>query len=164
MIQAMPDPTDERTRRVPDVEVRVTSADYEVDELETLSLTAFMSSVSRAGDWEPPELIEVLAIMGEARIDLTQALMPPSGEVEIHATSIMGNVKVVVRLGTEVEIEGTPLLGSFEQKAPKWRKARKKVRELLVGESDEHEPGDEEPPYVRVTGLALLGSVEVIHE
>ena len=68
------------------------------------------------------------------------------------------SIKIVVPEGAEVAIEGVPLLGSFEHKTPKWRKARKVVREWVAGQPPEE---DYDPPFFRITGFALLGSVEV---
>ena len=168
----MTDRTDEPTHRVPEVEVREPrpSAHHEVrveafEEIESQSVSqsvfSILSAVKRQGAWQAVDQIDVFALLGKAHLDFTQAELPDSGMVEIRVMAILGNIKVVVPEGAEVEIEGVPLLGSFQQKTPKWRKARKVVREWVTGQPREPDDADDEPPLFRITGFALLGNVDV---
>jgi hypothetical protein len=134
------------------------------DELPTEeSLRAFMSSVRRGGRWEPADEIHALAICGEVTLDFTRAELPPSGVVEIDALAIMGEVKIIVPDGAEIELDGTPILGSIEHQVRK-KGMREGIREWVTGERDEDlptPPPPAEPPYFRVGGLAIMGSIKV---
>ncbi|MBW2280599.1 MAG: hypothetical protein JRG76_19555 [Deltaproteobacteria bacterium] len=165
----MPGRTDDTTRSVPEVEVRpphdesVAHApgaleDDDFEDVEPQSFFAFMSGVKRQGRWEPAEHIDVTSIMGEVTLDFEQAWLPASGVIEIRATAIMGSITIVAPAGADIEMEGLPLLGSFEQKSK--RRARDVLRDWVTGGPEEPSP-DEEPPLIRVTGFALCGSVDV---
>lgn len=169
----MPERTDEQTRRVPEVEVRdprdaadaprdVHSDAAVLEDLETQSIFAFVSSVKRGGRWQPADQIDVISLLGDAKLDFSQAELPESGMVEIRCMAVLGSVQITVPAGAEIEIEGVPLVGSFEQKTQKWRKAREVVREWTGGTPAGRSDEEYEPPLFRITGFALLGSVNVI--
>ncbi len=164
----MPSPTDEQTRRVPEVEVREPGPsghneghDRDFEEIESQSVFAILSAVKRRGAWQAADQIDVFSLLGEAHLDFSRAELPESGVVEIRVMAVLGNIKIVVPEGAEVAIEGVPLLGSFEQKTPRWRKAREVVREWVTGQPREPDDADDEPPLFRITGFALLGNVDV---
>ena len=127
------------------------------------SFRAIMSSHKRAGHWEPAEEIRVRAIMGEVTLDFTHAEFPPSGMIEIYALAFCGEVNIIVPDGAEVEIGGTPFMGSIEHKARK-RGVRERGRELVTGERDEDLPAPrppQEPPYFCIDCRAIMGSIKV---
>jgi hypothetical protein len=105
-------------------------------------VTSVMSHVSRAGDWTLPRLFRVFAVMGEAVIDLTQVRLAP-GTSEIEVRAYMGAVKIIVPHNLRVECDGQPLLGEFRVK-----------RRVKTAPSPE-------APLVRVSGVALMSSVEI---
>lgn len=134
------------------------------DDLPTVdSFRAVFSANQRAGRWEAADEIHVRAIAGEVTLDFTRADLPPSGVVEIHALAIAGEVHIIVPQGAEIELEGEPILGSIEQHVYK-KKTGERIREWVTGERDEDPPAPSptrEPPYFRVLGRAILGSVKV---
>ncbi len=124
---------------------------------------AIFSSNQRAGDWEVADEIHVRAIAGEVTLDFTRAELPPSGMVEIHAWAIAGEVNIIVPDGAEIELEGEPVLGSIEQQVRK-RGTGERISEWVTGERDEDLPAPPpppEPPYFRIYGHAIMGSVKV---
>ena len=153
--------TDEETRRIPEVEVREPEDADDFEEFETESIMSLLSSTQRAGTWEVADRIEAFALMGDVKLDFAKAHLPASGVVEIHAVSIMGQVTISVPEGAEVEMKGFPVLGSFEQKTRRRRRTRDVVREWVTGEEREAPPLDEEPPLFRISGVAIMGSVEL---
>ncbi|MBW2390736.1 MAG: hypothetical protein JRG89_20225 [Deltaproteobacteria bacterium] len=107
--------------------------------------------------------IEVRAIFGEVTLDFTRAELPPSGTIEIDALAVCGEIKIIVPDGAEVELDGTPVLGSIEQTLRK-SGARERIRELITGERDEDPaapPPPPAPPYFRIDGRAILGRIKV---
>ena len=80
-----------------------------------------------------------VAVLGEARIDLTYASLGEDG-VEITAQAIFGSVDVVVPPQARVTMTGFPLAGSL---------------------SPTREPGPADGPHVKVSAFALVGSVTI---
>jgi hypothetical protein len=107
------------------------------------SSVAIMSECKRQGVWSVPEHHSAFAMMGSVVIDLRQAQLS-AHETLINASSIMGEVKVIVPADMHVLVDGTPIMGEFGQ-------AKDKVP-AQVG------PGS---PVVRIRGMALMGSVTV---
>lgn len=107
------------------------------------SSVAIMSECKRHGVWSVPEHHSAFALMGSVVLDLRQAQLS-AHETLINASSIMGEVKVIVPADMHVLVDGTPIMGEFNQ-------AKDKVP-AEVG------PGS---PVVRIRGMALMGSVTV---
>ena len=134
------------------------------DHLPTVeSFRAVLSSQERAGRWEPADEIEVRAIFGEVTLDFRRAELPPSGVIEIDAWAFCGEVKIILPDGAEIELDGTPVLGSIEQQVRE-AGARHQIRERVGGARDEvlpASPPPPEPPYFRVDARAILGGIKV---
>ena len=97
-------------------------------------------------------------------LDFTKALLPP-GITEVQAYAVCGSAKILVPEGLDVEGTGTGLLGDFKQTVRRRRVRRLLRRTLRAARGEYHEDEvetDEDPPLLRVTGLAFLGSVKVI--
>ena len=124
------------------------------------SFQAILSSHQRAGRWEPADEIQVSAIFGAVTLDFTRAELPPSGMIEIDVLAFCGAVEIIVPDGAEVELDGTPVLGSIEQKLRKGG-AREAIREWVTDGRDGDLPPRPEPPYFRIDCHAILGSIEV---
>lgn len=108
------------------------------------SSIAIMGDCKRRGVWQVPTNHAAFALMGSITLDLRQAVL--SGpETTINASAIMGDVKVLVPAHVHVVVDGTPIMGDYGQ-------GRDKVAPELG-------PGS---PTVRVRGLALMGSVQVV--
>jgi hypothetical protein len=104
------------------------------------SAMAMMSSAERKGPWVVPPTFNAVAIMGGVEIDLTQATFE-ARETVIQAFALMGGVEIRVPEDVTVFVTGSGFMGSFENH----------VR-------TQGAPGG---PILRVTGLAMMGGVEV---
>jgi hypothetical protein len=105
------------------------------------TITAIMSNTVRRGSWEPAELVQVYSVMGNVELDFYDAvLVEDVTEIEIQA--IMGSVKIFVPDDIDVETEGTGFMGSFEH-----------LNQRAV---------EEDAPLLRITGFALMSSVEIV--
>ena len=171
----MPDRTDDPPRTKPQIAAAPASPlaaspatspalqDADEYQLTEESFRPVLSSHQRAWRWEAADEIEVRAIFGAVTLDFTRADLPPSGVIEIDALAFCGAVEIIVPDGADVELDGTPVLGSIEQKLRK-RGAREEIRERVTGERDEDLPAPApppEPPYFRIACRAILGSIEV---
>lgn len=104
-------------------------------------ILSILATVRRAGVWEPERTISATSVLGDVTLDLRHAELL-SGCTSIHCRAIVGSITILVLPGMFVEVAGLGVLGSFEA-APTGKRPA----------------GDE--PWVRVTGMSVLGSVDV---
>lgn len=103
---------------------------------------ALMSSTERGGShWRVPEKNRAVAVMGECKLDLREATITSAVTI-IKTRILMGALKVVVPEGVAVELEVLTIMGEAKSR--------------VVGP-----PAKPGAPIVRITGLAIMGSVEV---
>lgn len=107
---------------------------------------AVFGETKRTGRWMPARRTQVVSVFASAAIDLREATLVP-GEYTLTAWTVFGSVDVIVPPGVVVECAGSAILGSFEQ--------------LDEGSSDPSFAAGGET-VVRVEGLSVLGSVEVV--
>lgn len=107
-------------------------------------LWAVMSETRRKGAWIVPQRLDLVALMSDTTIDLTQAALP-TGIIDIHVRSICAAVKIVVPPGLQVVSRVSSLMGSVrgggepnEQTAEGWKAGT----------------------VVRLTGWALMAEVQ----
>lgn len=123
-----PLPTEENTALAPDRE-RVWSV---------------MSETHRGGAWVVPQRLDLLAVMSDTTIDLTQAALP-TGIIDIHVRSLMAAVKIVVPPGIQVVSRVSSLMGSVHG----------------GGEPNEATAGGwKVGTVVRLTGWAMMAEVQ----
>jgi hypothetical protein len=103
---------------------------------------AFMGGADRSGSWLVPRELKVWAILGGAQIDLRDAKFAP-GVTEIDVTALMGGVEIIVPRGVRVETIGAGVMGGFGSSA---------------GDATALDPSQ---PVLRITGLAIMGGVDV---
>ncbi len=106
-------------------------------------IVAVFSETQRRGRWVPARNNQVYAAFGSAELDLREVDLPP-GVTEIKVKAGLGSVEIYVLPGTRVQMECSAILGSAELDEPSV-------------------PPAPDGPIVRITGLVVLGSVEV-HE
>jgi hypothetical protein len=105
-----------------------------------------MSETKRRGAWLVPQRLDLVAVMSDTTIDLTQATLP-AGIIDIHVRCLWAAVKVIVPPGLQVVTRLSSLMGS-------------------VGGSGE--PDDERRGHaawrsgtvVRLSGWALMAEVQ----
>lgn len=103
-------------------------------------MIAIFSGVERKGIWELDDDNVAVAVFGSVEIDLRQATIHP-GRNEIKAFAVLGSVEIIVEPGTLVDCSGIGILGDFS--------------------GTKNTASSPDAPLIRVTGLALLGSVAV---
>jgi hypothetical protein len=107
----------------------------------TTSVRALLSSTERKGRWRVPSRVVVRATLGSVELDLVEAQV--EGEVDIEVRATFGSVRIVVPEGLAIEVNGSAVLGNFDHlvQEPASRRDRRRVR---------------------VSGRALMGSVEIL--
>jgi hypothetical protein len=105
-----------------------------------------MSETKRRGAWLVPQRVELVAIMSDTTIDLTQATLPP-GIIDIHVRCLWAAVKVIVPPGLQVVHRLSSLMGSVSG----------------GGEPDDERrglPAWRSGTVVRLSGWALMAEVQ----
>jgi hypothetical protein len=107
-------------------------------------LWSVMSETRRGGGWLVPQRLDLLALMSDTTIDLTQTTLP-TGIIDIHVRSLMAAVKIVVPPGIQVVSRISSLMSSVHG----------------GGEpNDESSGGWKAGTVVRLTGWALMAEVQ----
>ncbi|MFI9816998.1 DUF1707 SHOCT-like domain-containing protein [Saccharothrix variisporea] len=102
---------------------------------------AFWSGVDRKGEWVVPASHSVVAIMGGVALDLSRARFAQE-HTTITVFAFWGGVEIYVPEDVTVRVDGTGIMGAFEDSTYKTPTV----------------PGG---PVVRITGVAIMGGVEV---
>jgi len=105
-------------------------------------LAAVLGGVERKGTWTPARRTTAVAILGGLHLDFREAALGP-GVTEIDIFAMMGGTEIIVPPELVVDSDGVAILGGWE-----------------------HGPGrtpsaDPDAPVLRITGLTLLGGVEI---
>ena len=103
---------------------------------------AIMGGIQRGAGWVLPRHFKAIAIMGGIELDLRDARIAP-GVSEIEVFTMMGGVEVLVPDGVRVEVVGMAVMGGFSVN------------------SSAASLDDPNAPLIRISGLALMGGVDV---
>lgn len=101
-----------------------------------------MGDSKRRGTWRIDQELGAVAVMGDVVLDLREAEVR-TDRVEILAVSVMGDVKIIVPDGVNVDLDGMAIMGD------------KKVK---VNQA----PPGMNVPVVRVQAYAIMGDVKVV--
>ncbi len=102
---------------------------------------AIMAEVRRQGLWIVPSRVKASCWMGTIRIDLREAQIPEGG-VDIDATAVMGEVRIILPPGLHADVDGLAVMGEFSDRTAG-------TASTLAA------------PAVRVRGEAVMGAVRV---
>lgn len=115
-------------------------ADHAEAEPERETILAIMGGSVRKGEWEPPEVLRILALMGGVDLDFSEAVLL-EGVSEVHIFALMGGVNIKVPTDINVEVRGIGIMGGFNELSQRLE--------------------DPDAPTLRVRGVALMGGVDV---
>ena len=105
-------------------------------------LRSILSGIQRKGTWRVPKQLRVLAVMGGVDLDFREAEFGP-GVTEVTVKSVMGAIAIIVPPHLHVECEGRAILGTFEG---------------MDSGTGERDP---DAPLLRITGVSIMGAVEI---
>ncbi len=111
---------------------------------DSQTVLAVMGGAERTGGWISSRKLSVFALMGGAVLDFRETPMP-EGITELEIFALMGGVEIIVPPGLRVASDGFGIMGGF----------------VHTGDPTSPTPGAD-APLLRVTGIALMGGVEVI--
>lgn len=126
-------------RRVPSATTALVPA---ADVAPAQTIRALMSATTRRGPWLVPRRLRVKTTMASTVLDFREARFAP-GVAELELSVLMGSVEIIVPPGLAIDTHGSAIMGSFDD----------------VTRAPAHP--DPEAPLLRITGRALMGSVEV---
>jgi hypothetical protein len=118
----------------------IAPADFPV---ERERISAIMSSTKRGGVWRPARRLDLLSVMSESELDLTQAVLVP-GVTEIHVRALMSQVKVIVPPGVRVVLQPSSFMGTVSDET---------MEPPAVGSG---------APVVRITGTIVMTELRAI--
>lgn len=105
-------------------------------------LGGVMGGGSRRGPWIPARWNGCVAVMGGVELDFREAIFAP-GVTEVRVVAFWGGVELIVPPGVRVESSVMGIMGGFDEKR-------------TVAPTD-----DPDAPVLRVTGLALMGGIDL---
>jgi hypothetical protein len=105
-------------------------------------IVAIMGGSARRGRWSPARKNYSVSVMGGSELDFREATMGP-GVTELRIFGVCGGVDVIVPPGLNVESHGIAIMGGFEHKG------------------DEYHNPDPHAPTLKITGVAIMGGVDV---
>jgi hypothetical protein len=132
-------PVEESTALAKPTDVTVLPAENVPDRRSVVSV---LGSATRKGEWTVPRELKVVSVLGETELDFREARLS-EGTTRINAVAVLGEVRILVPPGLRVDLEGTGILGEFED-----------------GDGDTRRVADD-APTLRVEGVAVLGEVKV---
>ena len=137
------------TADLPSVSAAPVPAPLPAEELAAMApdrerLVSVMSETRRRGAWIVPQRLDLIALMSDTTIDLTQAALP-TGIIDIHVRSICAAVKIVVPPGIQVVSRLSSLMSSVRGGG-----------EPDVGGGEEWKTGT----VVRLSGWVLMAEVQ----
>jgi hypothetical protein len=77
-------------------------------------LRVVMGSIERTGPWAVPQHLSARVLWGNLLVDLRTARLSPGTTIEVDIT--MGNVEVLVPPGVEVEVDASSFMGNVEDR------------------------------------------------
>ena len=104
-------------------------------------VVAILGGARRKGRWTPARTNVALAVMGGTELDFREAALGP-GVTDVKVFTMMGGVEIIVPPGVHVESRGIGIMGGFDHVT-------------------DYEATDPDAPILRVSGLALMGGVEI---
>jgi hypothetical protein len=103
---------------------------------------AILGGTRRMGRWAPARVNNAIAFCGGAELDFREAALGP-GVTELRVVAIWGGVDIIVPPGLNVESHGMGIMGGFDH----------------VADSDVR--ADPTAPTLRISGVALMGGVDI---
>jgi len=126
------------------------------DDLVTETAFAILGGAKRTGEWTPPELLHVVAVMGGVELDFRRALLG-GGVVEVRIFAVMGGVTITVPRNLELEVTATAILGGVDQRS----RAATDVNPPQTVAPCSAPAADDPRPLLLISGVAIMGGITI---
>lgn len=108
-------------------------------------ILAIMSETRRTGRWTVPRRLEVVSVMSDTKLDLTQAILP-AGVIDVEVRAVWAACKITIPPGVRVINETHAIMAAVRTK----------------GDDLEAVAANPSMPTIRLRGLALMAEVKVV--
>jgi hypothetical protein len=136
-------PGERLTDRLSSTRAPVVPSTFEIAHARML---AIMSSTRRSGRWSVPRELRIVALMSDTKIDLTSAVLPVGGFVDIDLSCVMASFRLIVPPEVRVVNEMHSIMADVRSSAD----------ELLPDPTRRSTA-----PVVRLRGTALMADVKI---
>jgi len=130
------------------------------DEPESETLLAILGGARRSGEWAPPELLHVVAIMGGVELDFRRALLTP-GMTEVHVFAVMGGVTITVPRELDVEVTASAFLGGVGQQSLTTDGGAVDAPRAAAPDLPRRDAAPERRALLVVSGVAVMGGINI---
>ena len=124
---------------------------FHVDDLDAETVLAILGAARRSGEWTPPELLRVVAVMGGVELDFREAHVP-HGVTEVWVFALMGGVTITVPKEIDLDVTAHGVLGGIDHRPEPTGGAHR-------GEHAQKLP--RERPLLVVSGVAVMGGITI---
>lgn len=104
------------------------------------TIVTILGESTRKGMWRVPRYLKIFTFLGESTLDFQNAQLPRD-VINVDVFAMLGETKIKVPPGLNVEVKGVPILGSFKDKTDG--------------------RGDPDAPLLRINGVAFMGEVKI---
>lgn len=111
-------------------------------EARSRRVLSVLGSTQRKGTWRVPRTLPVVSVLSGMDLDFREAELGP-GVTEVKVTNVLSGIAIIVPPDLAVECEGAAIVSNFE------------------GLEQRGASSDPDAPLLRITGVSVLGSVEI---
>jgi hypothetical protein len=104
------------------------------------TVVTILGEATRKGVWRVPRYLKIFTLLGESTVDFTAAQLPRD-VINVDVFAMLGETRIKIPPGLNVEVKGVPILGSFKDQT--------------------QGRGDPDAPLLRINGVAFLGEVKI---
>jgi hypothetical protein len=104
------------------------------------SIVTILGETTRKGMWRVPRYLKIFTFLGESTVDFSSAQLPRD-VINVDVFAMLGETKIKIPPGLNVEVKGVPILGAFKDQTDY--------------------QGDPEAPLLRINGVAFMGEVKI---
>lgn len=103
-------------------------------------LTTILSNTERSGQWAVPKVINVVGVLGSAKLDFTDAVFQHQ-HVTINAKNVLSSIEIFIPENVNVVTSLTNIISNTEHHAPNM--------------------ANRQAPVITIEGWSVLGNVEI---
>jgi len=123
-------------------------------------ISAVFGNVQRRGPWRVPSRLEVRVRMGNAELDLREAVLQP-GLTTIDVSVAFGNLELTIPPDLQLDVHVSTVMGNVED-SRKSSVEKPPVPGTPIAGDPYRTSADEAKPRVVITGMTRMGNLEII--
>lgn len=132
------------------VQGRIRRREARAGDTASVQLSTFMGRGQTTSTASPFQSGRVNTMMGESRLDLTQAKIAPGETADLEVGAVMGGVVVTVPNSWAVDVEAVPVMGE--------------VKDERGQRAGPPAAGESAPPHLVIRGFIMMGELTIRSE